>query len=314
MKKLFTLLLCLCMLAGCGSNKYEELIELLDEGNYTQAVDYINNLAYEEAKNNGTIKTSNEHIKFLYGSWEYAGSNTEIETYDIQFKDNGKCIVNGKEYLWNITTETDTMLYLEILEGASKAYAFQLSYDETTEFYYSYFSVFNKDEDNYNNKGYYRNLDHYEIVELTTDNWLDYFEFYETTEFIKDSFGETTSCTYAAYYRLKEEYVTRLNYNYNNSPIAYEFKYENGKMDVIYSLEDETFELGEFEIRDSNPEGTSKSTMSSIHNPKGEYWYGFTVMNISPTVTVDRTYLNNYRNNIEMIRLQGNLMFWKGID
>lgn len=314
MKKIFTLLLCLCMLSGCGGNKYKELTELLDEGKYSEAVNYINQLAYEDAKNNGTIKSQSDHIKLLYGAWEYSGSRTDIETYDIEFKDNGTCQVNGEEYLWNIRNENDIYIEIEILEGASKAYLFHLSYEEATQFYRGCLSIYNKEQDSYNTIGNYRNNDHYEIIELTLDNWQDYFELDERVTYNKDAFGDTTSCTYHVVYKLKDEYMKRLNYSYNSSPIAYEFSYENGKINVSYNLEDETFELGEFEISQSYPTNTTTGQMSVNSYNSSENYYGFTLINTSPSTLTDGSQIiYNYRNNPQMTRLQGNLMLWKGL-
>lgn len=314
MKKLFTLLLCLCMLTGCGGNKYKELTELLDEKKFSEAVNYINQLAYEEAKNNGTIKSQSDHIEYLYGSWEYAGTRTDIETYDIEFKDNGTCIINGKEYLWNIKNESDTYIEMEILEGASKAYSFQLSYDKDSQFYNGYFSYFDKDQEHYSGIGNYRNNAHYEIIQLTTDNWQDYFEIDERVTYNKDAFGDTTSCTYQVIYKLKDEYMKRLNYSYNTSPIAYEFSYENGEINVSYNLEDETFELGEFKISQSYPTNTTTGQMSINSYNSSENYYGFTLINTSPSTLTDGSQvIYNYRNNPEMTRIQGNLMLWKGL-
>ena len=315
MKKIITLLLCLGMLTGCGGNKHKELLQLLDEGEYTKAVDYINNLAYEEAKNNGTIKTQNDHMKYLYGSWEYAGSRTDLETFDIEFKDNGTCMINGKEYLWNITNEYDSSIDFDILEGATKTYSFQLSYDKNVDTYFGYFSVFNKENESYNNMGYYRNPKHYEIIDLTTDNWLDYFEPVEQTTFNKDAFGETSSCTYQLFYKLKDKYMERLNYNYNQPPIAYEYSYEQGQIEVTYNLEEETFELGEFEISKSYPTQSSKGAMTTSQYDSSNTYYGFRVMSNSPSTLIDgRTVIYNYCNNPQMTRIQGNLYLWKGLD
>lgn len=316
MKKLFIILLCLCTLTACGKNDYEELITMLDEGKYTEAVDYINKLAYEDAKDNGTVDSKNGHIEYLYGAWEYSGSSNDATTYDIIINNNGTCTINGTEYLWTINNENDTYLSIDILEGASKAYRFELSYNKDNPFHQGYFSFYNESTTGYDGLGFYRNRDHYEIIELTTDNWIDYFELATEVKFHKDAFGETSSCSYTEYYKLKDEYADRLNSNYNYSKIAYELMYENGRMMVNYDLDKETFELVEFVISESHPDGNTTGTMSTYSYNSNENYYGFNVMSgTSPsTLTTGEQVIYNYRNNPVMTRIQGELMFWKGLD
>ena len=53
MKKIIKLTLVFLLtfsLTGCSTSKHKVLLDMLDKGEYTKAVEYINNLAYEAKK------------------------------------------------------------------------------------------------------------------------------------------------------------------------------------------------------------------------------------------------------------------------
>ena len=53
----------------------------------------------------------------------------------------------------------------------------------------------------------------YETVEITPDNWQEYFEIIGYMEYRDNAFGEAESCFFRSELRLKEEYRSRLSAN-----------------------------------------------------------------------------------------------------
>lgn len=52
--------------------------------------------------------------------------------------------------------------------------------------------------------------DLYVAVEITLDNWQEYFEIVYREEWLENAFGELTDLTYSYYFQLREEYVDRI--------------------------------------------------------------------------------------------------------
>ena len=125
MKKCLAFLMALVfcvLLCSCGAGEHQDLLDLLDEGRYSDAVDYINQLAKDEAQNGGNHggnggnhggseeKSSAPHPleKLPMGKWEAAYRESEDQVIkNAEFLENGKCILDGKEYLWEANSESN---------------------------------------------------------------------------------------------------------------------------------------------------------------------------------------------------------------
>ena len=139
MKKGLALLLCfaLCLgLSACGgsesstSGKYGHLISMLEDGNYTGAVNYINQLAYEAAQQDKgeNPDATSKHMPYLLNTWEeYNPPEGEQASVSVTLKEDGTCIIGEKNYLWSINNESDTGAYIQILDGATQAYTMSVS-------------------------------------------------------------------------------------------------------------------------------------------------------------------------------------------
>ena len=113
MKKGLALLLCfaLCLgLSACGgsesstSGKYGHLISMLEDGNYTGAVNYINQLAYEAAQQDKgeNQDSASKHMPYLLNTWEeYNTPEGEQASVSVTLKEDGTYALPSSEYALN---------------------------------------------------------------------------------------------------------------------------------------------------------------------------------------------------------------------
>lgn len=110
-----------------------------------------------------------------------------------------------------------------------------------------------------------------EEIELTLYNWDTYFEFAEVPSFTENVFGEVDTFNLYFQFRLKEEYLERLNPE--NSNIAVEASYTYGHRYCTVDYEAQTYELREYE----NTGKTSKMGELFFHSDGGYYFADFGV-------------------------------------
>ena len=250
MKKLLALLLaivlCLSMTA-CGDKEYDELIEMLEAGDYESAIAYIRSMQGSEGnlkldgvigiqvETNATEPLTAEITAILNkipGKW-VCTTEKENAPKEFLFRADGTCTVDGKNLIWkrNGTTTHSSLngksiLSLTIQEGDVNRYDatfYQGNGEEivlTCEVY--------EDSNNTNSISgvYYVNHDAYDMVELSADNWQEYFEWTEEFCYDTNAFGEVSSLGTKYFFSLKEEYYNRL------SP----FQINQGDVEISHTL------------------------------------------------------------------------------
>ena len=250
MKKLLALLLaivlCLSMTA-CGDKEYDELIEMLEAGDYESAIAYIRSMQGSEGnlkldgvigiqvETNATEPLTAEITAILNkipGKW-VCTTEKENAPKEFLFRADGTCTVDGKNLIWkrNGTTTHSSLngksiLSLTIQEGDVNRYDatfYQGNGEEivlTCEVY--------EDSNNTNSISgvHYVNPDAYDIVTLSADNWQEYFEWTEAFYHDTNAFGEVSSLGTKYYFSLKEEYYNRL------SP----FQINQGDVEISHTL------------------------------------------------------------------------------
>lgn len=110
-----------------------------------------------------------------------------------------------------------------------------------------------------------------EEITISTENWNTYFEFVEVPVFSENPFGEVDTFNLYFQFRLKEEYLDRLNSE--NSNIAIEASYTYGHRYCTVDYETQTYELHEYQ-------NTGKSSnMGELfsHSDGGYYFADFGV-------------------------------------
>ena len=153
-----------------------------------------------------------------------------------------------------------------------------------------------------------------EIVELTLDNWQEYFEFVDNPNFQKDAFGEVEGFTVGISLQLKEEYQQR-SASIENGAIEYQMQY--AVIGCELNKEAETYKLSDIHLVSENVY-TRKNTLSvSLGIGGGEYFEE--APSSQPAIdTIAATYgasgpyaksVHGYPINVEIIRIQGTLTF-----
>ena len=149
-------------------------------------------------------------------------------------------------------------------------------------------------------------LPQYQAVEITLDNWQDYFELYEVNNFIYNSFGEFERWTGECHFGLKDG----IEIGTDNNTVAFECKYTVDRIQYTVDLDTQTVIYEEI----VEP---AFWTRQQVH---GMGWYSiYYVPPINQSVRVFGCNLNQSTtnsngkndtlkvNNFELIRIEGTI-------
>ena len=118
----------------------------------------------------------------------------------VQFHEDSTCSIDGQQYGWELeignTYEDVTVL---ILEDSSEKYRLQVHAEKGTA------TLING-----TSRLTYMDTSRFERVEITPENWNEYFELDETPSISKNEFGDVTGGRYNICYQLKKPFFERL--------------------------------------------------------------------------------------------------------
>lgn len=140
----------------------------------------------------------------------------------------------------------------------------------------------------------------YETVEITLDNWQDYFEIVEYMTYRDNAFGEAESCYFRYELRLKEEYWSRLAANMMDDKGAIEFSYDYGTRAATIDLANRTYSFGEFTAKKSSTEVSE----FDYNTGDGNYLYVFLQTDNIGSWEIENGLLETARANFEIIRIR----------
>ena len=257
MKKILVWLLVLTMalsLLGCG----RESVEIEDEPYYGDEFIPIPSIdpVVPDIENEIEITPEVEYwTERLSG--EYIGCYFEVEELErLVLNADKTCTVGGKNYTWEFRKHATDPKYL-----CSEDSALLDVYDGDTVVYEMYTSVspigfFSLTVDNLTDStpsGLFYNTNEFDVVELTTDNWLDYFEYAEYVRPFRDDSGEVHTLDTHSVYQVKEAYSYATIGYFPDVRIDYTFYQVQQK----YTADPETctYEWGEVISRDGPREG-----------------------------------------------------------
>lgn len=194
MKKWIALVLALVMCMGlcaCGNSKYakyETLIGCLEAGDYESALAELMRLAGEE--DGMTIEEQERKAakEFLTGQWFSLGG------VEMVFNDDGTATLDGGTYPWEIYScrldEDGAIQSLSLYFGENSENAdWFLDVSGTDRGDTFLFCHNDKGGDEYRSYSFY-SAEEYELVNITVENWTDYFEIVKTAYVIKNPFDE----------------------------------------------------------------------------------------------------------------------------
>ena len=310
MKKIIALVIALVMCLGltaCGSSeaeelydKYEGIINDLESSEFEDAAEKVMELyeKYNESTADEKQKLDPEAKKYadmLCSEWivdEYAESEQPLT---VSFSEDGKCTVGEAELQWKLRESYETWAEFTLKNGDTLLYSFTIDtsedrvravlYDHSSEEFGESIAQCFRAED-------------YTAIEVTVDNFDEYFELVTYTERSENSFGETTSMSVYYSYLLKESYG-KVNDEISNVAIEYSYlepRYELASAD----LDAGTYELGDPAPFDFEEEPYTQTTaMRTDYNTER---YGFSLGSTWIQADSERVYVPQLS---EILRLAG---------
>ena len=215
MKKALVLLLALCMLltlcacADSGEKEFEAAKALYDAGDYENAIEALQNVGHY-AEITGMIADAQKQLAaesygFLFTTWKdvlYDGTST------VTFHEDGTCDVDGLSMQYSMENDKVTVagVLLDITQEDGIYHIIGENIDYVREEDYDQFNVEEPAE---------------YTVELTLDNYLDYYEWVEEQRDGKDAYGNTCTLSIIHELTLKDAYKNRVNMELSEVEVGY---------------------------------------------------------------------------------------------
>lgn len=206
----------------------------------------------------------------LFGTWENKNKDDEYAPYQtLIINEDGSCSVDGAEATWDVERPynpnmTSTLTIDIFIEGERTCGA--ILFNDGT--------ILGQTS-NHGIGGWYFNASSYITVEITPENWSEYFELVETSEYVTDEFGDFVRIEKAWNLALKNGYQFL---NAKNYEISFEVQYS--KYSVNCEINHDTKEVNTIGEPQNITEHTEK-VMFANHS-------GVTILteNISDTSTM----------------------------
>ncbi len=295
------------LLSTCGNKggKYDQLIALLEKGEYQSAHYYIDSLQRKEQEENKKDDKKESQIATLYGEWTLNSNYGNEDAFEtVSFDKDGTCKIGKDSFKWRMTDEQDTYINVDVTEGEARKYRVGMSLGNK-EISLS-LSKYEGEDGMTKSIGEYKNLDFYDAVEITAENWDKYFELVDEGKFSENEFGEVTSFQYYQYLSLKEEYVDKFSSSLSKLVMELDFTY--GKKGCQVDLENKKYTLTDsYEV--DTYERDSSIYSFNYSNYEDKAYYRTTLM--SPYFNKETSYLSDFKTNMEIIRVQGTIYLLK---
>lgn len=297
MKRVMTLLLVAAMslaLCACGQTdsriekyeKYQLIIEHLEDGNYDKVIDIVEGWAGQHSADSatisGTVSTeptepalTPEQLAWqtdAVGTWIPDESASEDGHTGFAVKSDGTCVVDGKDYTWEIGYATQNSAQINVLDGQSKVYMVQLSFNAERGYKRATMSTYTDGNSFTMTNGTYFRAEDYTVVEVTNDNWQDYFEVKEVNSLSENAFGEVDKFRSARYFRLKDTCGT---VNSTLSSGGVEYQYVSTCQDVSVDVTNLTYTMVS-EVKNSSKQNNTTGLGYWTDN-NGAFYYGASV-------------------------------------
>ena len=317
MKRVITLLLAGALslsLCACGAGvpeKYQDVIDNLENGNYQGAIDLIETIEQQDLATSPTAQAlTPEQTTWktdAVGTWSPDQEASQEGHTGIVIKDDGTCTVDGKAYAWKVGEAGKTNVRIEMRDGAKKICYLQIAVSVDYGYKRATLFTYMDEQSAQSAKGsYYRDED-YTVVEITNDNWQEYFELKEVLSTKKNAFDEIDQFCGTTYFRLKDSYGT---VNSELSTCAMEHKSVSTCQDITVNLIDMSY-VPVGRVRNT-AENNETEELSAAEDAEGARYYGCSVggfvaydVNKNATDTVWRPM------DIEILRVQGTLYIVK---
>lgn len=222
MKKAPVLLLALCMLltlcacADSGEKEFEAAKALYDAGDYENAIESLQSLD-QNAEIESMIADAQKQLnaksyEFLFSTaWKDVSSDG---TSTIVFHEDGTCDINGESMPYAVEDNGITIAGIYTLNITQEDDMYRLSMYHLSE----EGAVFVREED-------YDQFIAEHTVELTLDNYLEYYEWVDGNRLeYKDDHGNVNCVSVSHELKLKDVYEARMNLNLSEVDIEYTYE------------------------------------------------------------------------------------------
>ena len=207
-----------------------------------------------------------EQKEKIIGEWDIPYN----VTYDLKpmFKEDGTCIIDGKEYRWALEELRNKVTEYRVYDGEKTIYKVDLSYGVK-----GYDGIYISKSDEYGfvaaDGCYYRGSD-YIKVEINNENWKEYFVIKEDTMKVEKNFREeVTSANVSRFLVLRKEYGVANMFISNVTAIA---GYNEYNYNYTVDYDNKTYNLSE---PLSEPIVTATETVQFTEVHTNGYWrYG----------------------------------------
>lgn len=290
-----------------AKDKYADLITMLDEGRYADAMMEIARMADEAAGNVETPTDADtakqETAELLKDTWmqTYAPDGNKTE---ITFPSGGTCQIDGTTYpmvaedyfsadnrAYQVGSEYRVNVYAEEKGG------WRLDLSHST------------DQMNWTTVGQYLRLEDFDVVELTMDNISQYFEYVEVPNFKLNAFNESEGFTLTGIYTLKEEYTNKLMDSLSNVAVGYVRTLLT--VSFTYDPAAQTYAVGDTVKVQGSSDQVEKCHVFSVSMPSFDRrYYGFIVGSGGNSYGHDDQ-LSNFPAPPELQRIVGTLYLYK---
>lgn len=264
---------------------------------YKLEYDYTETIQTETSKVD--LIAQNPLLPYVAGRMvSYCGDTEEVPA-EILVNDNGTCIINEKEMTWQVegTNEYD-VLRLCVYEGEILQHRLAYCTDSTG------VVVMNLENADGGTIGNYLSLNYYEIIEVTTDNWMEYFEIDERASFSFNAFGDFEEFRLTYWLREKEGYAIERRL----SRIDIEVQHSLECRKLVLNLDNQTYELGEFTTNNN----TLTTQILYMYNPEfsdNPNGYGCCIDYYTTRELENNSF--GYLNEFDVLRIQGSLYIIK---
>ena len=189
------------------------------------------------------LQANHPQLKYVIGKWEYKENDSaecDVPFDNITIKEDGSCLVDGRMGNYTLSFDArDDFLKLDIIIEGEHLYC--LGYYENS---FS-IAVWNADYNGPVDMSWV-NTTAENKLDITAENFFDYFELTLEADYQEDVFGEIERFNLVQYLSLKEEYKNKI---YGCKDLYIEMGGTTKYCPITVNPDDKSYTLGEFEER-----------------------------------------------------------------
>ena len=233
---LLAALLCLS-LAACGNNTRND----------------VNTTVETERQESTTLPPVQKDLMLpiwqdrTFGTWSPFFSSE----LTVRIQEDETCEINGIVYTWEYADDGDTWLRLRVMDQDIQKYSISIRHEDG---FGTYMRVVDPDGtdvfDGFGDRGLLRRTDGFTTVELTADNFWDFYEIRKTPSRDVNGFNEVTKFRERVEVALKEEYINPF-LDPDLNCVTIEILVDMGNVSFRYDSSSESFVIDEetFQVR-----------------------------------------------------------------